>query len=149
MALRVPEPKMLDILPAGRIGPVVARVVFRGPAEKLLPTPAALQLIAVLDGMACLMAENGHALGPGAALDVEHHFLLELHQAGMGKIEGYSNAGHICRTEPFARYPRVRPQPDAPLFELLIEGVKTILEPGAFDRNPQTREAALEQLLIR
>src|SRR6202035_3631686 len=57
MALRVPEPKMLDILPAGRIGPIVARVMLRGPAEQLLPTPAALQLIAVLYGMACLMAE--------------------------------------------------------------------------------------------
>src|SRR5246127_2487533 len=30
MALRVPEPKMLDITPARRIGPVAARVVFRG-----------------------------------------------------------------------------------------------------------------------
>jgi hypothetical protein len=33
--------------------------------------------------LACLMAENGHAFAPGAALDVEHHFLLKLHQARM------------------------------------------------------------------
>src|ERR1044072_9671718 len=112
MALRVPEPKMLDILPAGRIGPVVARIVFRGPAEQPLPAPAALQLIAVLDGMAGLMAEDGHAFRPGAALDVEHHLVLELHQAGMGEIERNRNAGHIRRTEPFARYPCMRPQPD-------------------------------------
>src|ERR1700704_724708 len=99
--------------------------------------------------MTCLVAEDGHAFGPGAALDVEHHFLLELHQAGMGEIEGNRNAGHICRTEPFARYPCMWPQPDAPLFELFVKRADTILEPGAFDRNPQTTEALLEQLRIR
>jgi hypothetical protein len=43
----------------------------------------------------------------------------------------------------------MRPQPDAPLFELFIKSADTILEPSAFDRNPQTTEALLEQLLIR
>src|SRR3954465_7309548 len=137
MALRVPEPKMLDKTPAGRIGPIVARVVLRGRAEQLLPTPAALRLVGVLHGMARLVPENGHALGPGAALDVEHHFLLELHQAGMGEIERNRNAGHACRAKPFARYPAMWPQPDAPLFELFINRADTILEPGTFDRNPQ------------
>jgi hypothetical protein len=41
------------------------------------------------------------------------------------------------------------PQPDAPLFEFFIKSADTILEPGAFARNPQTTEALLEQLLIR
>jgi hypothetical protein len=41
------------------------------------------------------------------------------------------------------------PQPDAPLFELFIKSTDTILQPSAFDRNPQTTEALLEQLLIR
>src|SRR6185437_4123132 len=140
---------MLDITPAGGIGPVIARVVFRGRAEQPLPTPPALELVGVLHGMACLVTENGHALGPGAALDVEHHFLLDLHQAGMGEIERDGNPGHICRAEPFARYPCMWPQPDAPLFELFMESREAILEPGAFDRNPQTTEAMLEQLLIR
>src|SRR4029077_12173845 len=126
----------LNILPAGRIGPVVARIVFRGSAEQLLPAPAALQLIAVLDGMARLMAENGHALRPGAALDVEHHLLFELHQAGMSEIERNGNSGHMSRTEPFARYPGVGPQPDALLVKLLIKRVQTILEPCAFDPDP-------------
>src|ERR1700710_1898928 len=99
--------------------------------------------------MARLVAEDGHAFGPGAALYVEHHFLLELHQAGMGEIERDGDAGHIGRTEPFARYPCMRPQPDAPLFEFFVESADTIFEPGAFDRNPQTAEALLEQLLIR
>src|SRR4029077_4667787 len=83
MALRVPEPKMLDITPAGRIWPIVARVVLRGRAEQLLPAPTAVQLVAVLHRVACLMTENGHALGPGPALHVEHHFLLDLHQTRM------------------------------------------------------------------
>src|SRR5438309_12110885 len=144
MALRVPEPKMLDITPASRIRPVVARVVFRGRAEQLLPTPTAVQLIGVLHGMACLMTENGHALGPSAALDVEHHFLLELHQPGMGEIERDGNARRIVRAEPLARYPCVWPQADASFFELFMEIVEAILQPGAFDRNPQTAETALE-----
>src|SRR5262249_42504146 len=122
---------------------------FRGQAEQLLPASAAVQLVGLLHRMAGLMTENGHALGPSAALDVEHHFLLELHQAGMGEIEWDGNARRAVRTEPLARYPRVGPQPDTPLFELLMETADAILEPGAFDRNPQTAEAALEQLLIR
>src|SRR5262245_519053 len=144
MALRIPEPKVLDIAPAGRIGPVVARVALRGRPEQLLPAPATLQLVGMLYGMARLMTENGHALGPGAALDVEHHFLLDLHQAGMSEIERDRNTRRAFRTEPLARYPRVRPQPDAPLLEFFIKIIEAILEPGAFDRNPQTAETALD-----
>ena len=33
--------------------------------------------------------------------------------------------------------------------KLFIQSAETILEPGAFDLNPQTAEALLEQLLIR
>src|SRR5262245_8683693 len=148
VALRIPAPKVLDITPAGRIGSVIARVVFRGRAEQLLPAPAALQLVGVLHGVASLMAENGHALGPGAPFNLEHHFLLELHQARMGEIEWDRNARHTIRTEPLARYPRVRPQPDAPLFELFMELVEAVLEPGPFNHDPQTAEPALEQVLI-
>src|SRR5262245_62047313 len=149
MALRIPKPKMLDITPAGRIGPIVARVAFRGQAEQLLPASAAVQLVGLLHRMAGLMTENGHALRPSAALDVEHHFLLKLHQAGMSEIEWDGNARRAVRTEPLARYPRVGPQPDIPLCELFMETADAILEPGAFDPNPQTAEAALEQLLFR
>src|SRR4051794_16802679 len=149
MALRIPEAEMLDVPPAGRIGPVVARVALRRRAEQLLPAPAALQLVTVLNGMACLMTEDGHAFAPGSALDVEHHLLLELHQAGMGEIERNRDAGHTARTEPFARDPGVRPQPDVPLLELLVERADAVLEPGAFERNPQAGEALLEQLVIR
>src|ERR1700722_7145908 len=99
--------------------------------------------------MACLMAEDGHAFGPGAALDVEHHFLFEFHQPGMGEIEWDGNAGHIRRTKPFARYPCMWPRPDAPLFQFLIKSIDTIPEPGAFGLNPQTTEPLLQQLLIR
>src|SRR5258708_33376050 len=121
MTLRIPAPKVLDIAPAGRIGPVIARVTFRGRAEQLLPAPAAVQLVGVLHGMAGFMTENGHALGPGATLDFEHPFLLELHQAGMGQIERDRNARRVCRTEPLARNPGVWPQPDSPLFEFAME----------------------------
>src|SRR5712691_9788385 len=123
--------------------------MFRRRAEQLLPSPATVQLVAVLHGMACLVTENGHALGPGAALDIEHHFLLDFHKAGMGEIEWDGNAWHICWTKPFARYPCVWPQPDAPRLKLFIQSAEAILEPSVFDRNLQTTEALLEQLLIR
>src|SRR5262249_38232237 len=148
MALRIPAPKVLDITPAGRIGSVIARVVFGGRAEQLLPAPAAVQPVGVLHGVASLMAEDGPALGPGAPFNLEHHFLLELHQARMGEIEWDRNARHTVRTEPLARYPRVRPQPDAPLFELLMELVEAVLEPGPFNHDSQTAEPALEQVLV-
>jgi hypothetical protein len=74
-------------------------------------------------------------------------FLLEFHQAGMGKVERDGDAGHIGRTEPFVRYPGVRLQPDS--VKLFIQRAATILEPGAFDPNPQAAKALLEQLLIR
>jgi hypothetical protein len=67
----------------------------------------------------------------------------------MGEIEWDGNAGLAVRTEPLARYPRVGPKPETPLFELFMKTADAILEPGASDRNPQTAEAALEQLLIR
>src|SRR5690242_21364247 len=103
----------------------------------------------MLDRMAGLMTKDGHALGPGAALDVEHHLLLELHQSRMSEIERDRNAGRTARTEPLARYPGVRPQPDAALFQLLIESIDAVLEPGAFDHDAQAAETALEQLLVR
>src|SRR5262249_36093908 len=148
MTLRVPAPKMLDITAAGRIGPVVKRGVLRRRAEQLLPAPAALQLGGVLHGMAGLVTENGRALGPRSALDLEHHLLLEFHQAGMGKIEWDGNAGYIRRTEKFARHIGVRPQPDVALLELFIQRAETILEPGAFDLYSQAAESLLEQLLV-
>jgi hypothetical protein len=66
----------------------------------------------------------------------------------MGEIEWDGNAGLAVWTEPLARYPRVGPQLDTPVFELFMETAEASLEPGTFDRNPQTAEAALEQLLI-
>ncbi|MGY3076495.1 hypothetical protein ACVWZZ_002866 [Bradyrhizobium sp. LM6.10] len=103
----------------------------------------------MLYGVARFVTEDGHAFAPGSALDVEHHLLLELHQAGMGEIEGDGDAGDASRAEPFARDPGMRPQPDAALLELLVERADTIIEPGAFDRNPQAGEPLLEQLVIR
>ena len=38
---------------------------------------------------------------------------------------------------------------DGPLLARVGESAETILEPSVFDRNPQTTEALLEQLLIR
>src|SRR3984885_11699470 len=105
-------------------------------------------MLGTLPRLASLMTENGHALGPSASLDVEHHFLLELHQAGMGEIERDGNARRLVRTEPFARDPGVGTQTNAPLFKLFVKSFDAVLEPRAFDRNLQTAEAPLKHLLI-
>src|SRR5215213_2490682 len=144
VALCVPEPKVLDITPTGWIGPVIPRVAFRGRAEQLLPAPASVQLVGVLHGMPGFVTEDGHTLGPSAALDIEHYFLLEPHQTGVGKIKRDRNAGRAIRTEPLARYPRMWPQPDVPLRKFFMETVEALLEPGAFNFDPQSVEAALE-----
>src|SRR5688500_4640785 len=99
--------------------------------------------------MPCLVTEDGHAFRPGTSLYLEHHFFLEFHQAGRGKIERDGDARHICRTEPFARYPCVWPQPDVPRLEFFVQSAEAILEPGALDVDLQAAETLLEQLLIR
>src|ERR1700743_1971843 len=149
MALCIPEPKMLNIAPARWIWPIMERIRFRGEAEQLLPASAAMQLIGLLHRMASLMTENGHALRPSASLDVEHHFLLELHQAGMGEIERDGNARRLVGTKPFARDPGVGSQPNAPLSKLFVKSFDAVLEPRAFDRNLQTAQAPPKPFLIR
>src|SRR4029079_4857340 len=95
------------------------------------------------------MAQNAHALGPGAALDVDDFLLLEAHEAGMRQIERNGDPGRVVRTEPFARDPGMRPHTDAALRELLVQVVEAVLEPGALDRQPEVAKAELEQLLVR
>src|ERR1700722_19904819 len=135
MALGVPEPQMLDEMPAGRIRSIIARITLRGPAEQLLPSTATLQLIGVLQHMAGFMAKNAHAFRPSTALDVDDHFPLELHQAAVGQIERDSDARRVFRAEPLARDPCIGPGPDAALFEPDVETAEAVLKPSAVDRN--------------
>src|SRR5262249_57939196 len=135
MALRVPEPQMLDEMPAGRIRPIIARIALRGPAEQLLPSTTTLELIGVLQHMAGFMTKNVHAFRPSTALDVDDHFPLELHQAGMGPIERDSNAWRVFRAEPLARDPGMGPGPDAALLEFFMEAAEARLKPGTVDSN--------------
>jgi hypothetical protein len=43
----------------------------------------------------------------------------------------------------------VRPQPNPPLLKLFMQRRKTIREPGIFESNLQTAEAACQQLRVR
>jgi hypothetical protein len=42
----------------------------------------------------------------------------------------------------------MRPHPQVPLGELLMELAETVLEPGALDRDPQILQAKAQQLLV-
>ena len=97
MALRIPQPQMLDVILARRIGPVVARIAGRGTAEQFLPAAAALQPVGVLDDVAGLVAQDAHAFGARAAFDVEDLLALEPHQARMGEIEREWRCPAWCR----------------------------------------------------
>ena len=149
MALRVPEPQVLDEIPARRIGPVIGRIASRRWAEQLLPAAAAMELIGVLDHMAGFVAEDAHAFGPGAALDVEDDLLFELHQARMRKIERKGDAGRRVGAEPLAGNPRVGLHPDVALGKLLVQRLQAVLEPGALQRQLEITKAQLEQLIVR
>src|SRR6266566_4465117 len=135
MALGVPEPQVLDKMPAGRIRSIIARIALRGPAEQLLPSTTALELIGVLQHMAGFMTKNAHAFRPSTALHVDDHFPFELHQARVGQIERDSDAWRVFWAEPLARDPGMGPGPDAALFEFLMETSEARLKPGAVDRD--------------
>src|SRR5438128_2242086 len=139
---------MLDEISARRVRPVIAGIASRRRAEQLLPVAAAMQLIGVLDDMAGFMPENSHALGPGAALDVDDLLFLQPHEARMRQIERNGDARRVVRAEPFAGDPGMGPHPDAPLFKLIVQIVETVFEPGALYRNLEVAKAKLKQLLV-
>jgi hypothetical protein len=92
--------------------------------------------------------ENAHALGHGAALDVDDHLALEPHQAGMSEIEGNRDAGRVIGAEPLVGHPGVRPDAKPPLAELRIELVQAPLEPRACDGDLEVLEAQLEEFVV-
>src|SRR5580698_7094589 len=108
MTLRVPKPQMLDIIPAGRIRHVEARVTLRACAKQLLPLPAPVQLVSMLHDMSGLVTQNGHARIPRAAFDIENHLFFKPHQPRMGEEERKGDARRILGTEPLARNPGMR-----------------------------------------
>ncbi len=98
----------------------------------------------MLHDVAGFMAKNGHAFGPGAALDVDDHFSLEPHQPRMRQIERNGDAGRVVRAEPLAGNPGVRPHADAGLRQFVMQGDQAVLEPGALDGDLEVLEPDLE-----
>ena len=86
--------------------------------------------------------------GTRAAFHVDDHLALEPHQAGMREIERDGDAGRVVGAEPLVRDPGVRPHPQPPLRELLVEIGEAALEPGAFERDLEVLQAQLQQLSV-
>jgi hypothetical protein len=107
-----------------------------------------MQLIGMLHDVAGLVPQNAHAFRPSPALHVDDHLPLELHQAGVGEIERDRDPGRVARAEPLIRDPGMRPHPQVPLGKLLMKLAKTVLEPGARDRDLQILQAKAQQLLV-
>src|SRR6059058_5516146 len=102
MALRVPEPEMLDEIPTRRIGAIILRIADRGTAEQTPPARVPMQRIGVLQHVARLVPKDAYAFRMGAALDVDDHLAFEPHQPRMRQIERKRNAGRVAGAEPFA-----------------------------------------------
>ena len=148
MALRVPQPQMLDVVLAGRIGPVVARIALRRAAEQLLPAAAPMQLIGQLHDVSRLVAQDAHAVLLGAAFDIDDHLAFEPGQPRMRQIERDRDARCVGRAEPFVRDPDVRLEADASLLQLVVEVADAAPEPGAFNLDLEVLEPHLQQLLV-
>src|SRR5215813_4752001 len=149
VALRVPQRQMIDVATTGWIWPIISWVAPRRWAEQLPPAAPAVQLIGHLHYMAGFVAQNAHTIRHRSPFDVDHPFALEPHQAGMGEVEGNRDAGRVVGAEPLVRDPGVRPDPQPPLGELVMEMVQAPLEPRSGDADLEILEAELEQLTVR
>src|SRR2546421_12313781 len=99
--------------------------------------------------MTCLVPENAHALGVGAAFDLQHLLALELHQPRMRQIKRNRNARHTIGREPLAGEPDVRLEANAAQVQLIVETFDLRLEERPSDLNRQITNAHVEQLLVR
>src|ERR1700761_9282821 len=114
----------------------------------MLPAAAMMQPIGMRDDVAAFMAKNAHAFGHGAALDVEHHFLLKPEQAWMSEIKRDGDARRAIGRKPLARNPGMRPHPDVVIGELAVKRVEAFLQPRAFDGHFEVLEPDLQQLVV-
>src|SRR5688572_30860398 len=97
MTLGVPQPQVLDVSLAGRIGAVVLGIASGRLAEELLPPAPALELVRVLERMAGLVSHDAHAFRTRRALDVEELIVLEAPEPGMREVKRDREPGDVCR----------------------------------------------------
>src|SRR5258708_27280291 len=107
MALRIVKTEMVFVAPAGRIGSIDSGITTGWIPEEELPLRVASQAVGVIEDMTALMTEDLHHLRVGSSLHLEHLLPLELHQPGMGEVEGDGDAGDAVGHEPFRRQPGV------------------------------------------
>src|SRR5690606_34837393 len=148
MALRVPAAQVLHVPLARRVRAVGFRILRARAAEEPLPLTAAMQLVAVLDGVAALVAHDLHALVVRPALNLDELALLEPHEAGMQEIEGHGEAAHAAGREPLVAHPDVRLEADAARVELSVQLVDAVADPGTVEGDAEVPQLDLQEALV-
>ena len=113
---------------------MLATIPLGGAPEELVPAAATLQAKGVLEGMAELVAQDPQALAASAALDLEHLLALQPPQTRVGEVKRDRNARNAGRREPLLRKPDVRTESQAAPFELGVDLLHGVLQPGTLDR---------------
>ena len=106
----------------------------------------------MLEGVPGLMAHDPHALGARRSLDVQELIVFKPAESRVGEVERDREPGDVRRREPVVREPDVRFEPQEPLFQLGVEPVDALLQPGALDRetevlDPHSQEAVVGEAL--
>src|SRR5690606_13676317 len=133
---------------ARRVRAVGFRILRARAAEEPLPLTAAMQLVAVLDGVAALVAHDLHALVVRPALNLDELALLEPHEAGMQEIEGHGEAAHAAGREPLVAHPDVRLEADAARVELSVQLVDAVADPGTVEGDAEVPQLDLQEALV-
>src|SRR6185436_14298335 len=96
-----------------------------------------------VEGVTGFVSQYPHAFGVGAALDFEHLFALELHQARVREVERDRDAGHAIRRKPLFCQPNMGFEADATVVELTVEPYYMGFEERPFDFDGQVADTQI------
>src|SRR5262249_38114521 len=100
MCLRVPGIEMQYVVPAARIRFVKVGIRFCERTKGVAPISPAVEGVSVAQSVAGLVTHYPHAFDVADALDFEHKFALEPHQALVGQVKRNSKSWNAIGREP-------------------------------------------------
>ncbi len=148
MALRVPQPQMLDVIAARRIGPVIARIALRRRTEQLLPAAAAIKLIGVGDDMAAFVPQNAHAFATRCRPRLRGSFSFPAASAADAPERTAWRCRACFRGKTTRSKSRHAAAPGCRARRARRKALQAFLEPGALDRHLEVLEPDLQQLVV-
>ena len=107
-----------------------------------------MELVRMLECVPGLMPHDAHAFGARGAFDVQKLVVLEPAKPRVSEVEWTSEAGNVRRREPVIRKPDVRFEPEQPLFELRVEAVDALLQPGPLDGEVEVPDSHPQEAVV-